>query len=298
MSKISSQILPKEITSYDLLKTFAVVLMVIDHVGYYFYDDQDWWRVFGRMCVPAWFFLIGYARSRDIGRKMWVGAGMLVAGDILFGVSIFPLNILATMIAIRLVLDGFMERALRTSSTFWAMVTILFFLIVPTGMLVEYGTQGLLMAIVGYFARNREEIRARYKDLTNTYFIFAFFSYIAMQSFLFGFDEVQFYTLAAGCAAVMGALYVFRPMTFPRLTAVLPGVFVWLLQFTGRRTLEIYVAHLLLFKFMGFLIDPGRFAFLDFDLFYFSLEDITESLENGAVVPDDLPAQDVIEQMP
>ena len=44
--------LPANITSYDLFKALALVLMLADHIGYYFYDDVDWWRVAGRICVP------------------------------------------------------------------------------------------------------------------------------------------------------------------------------------------------------------------------------------------------------
>ena len=70
--------LPRDLTSYDFLKAVAVLLMVIDHVGFYFYPDQQWFRVFGRLCVPIWFFLIGYARSRDLSLYLWGGMILLV----------------------------------------------------------------------------------------------------------------------------------------------------------------------------------------------------------------------------
>ena len=41
--------LPAEITSYDLLKAAAVIIMIIDHVGYYFFIDEMWWRAVGRI---------------------------------------------------------------------------------------------------------------------------------------------------------------------------------------------------------------------------------------------------------
>ena len=32
--------LPRELTSYDFLKAFALITMVIDHTGYYFFPEQ------------------------------------------------------------------------------------------------------------------------------------------------------------------------------------------------------------------------------------------------------------------
>lgn len=60
------RMLPREVTSYDLLKCAAVIIMVIDHVGFYFYPENLWFRAVGRIGFPVWFFLVGYARGRDI----------------------------------------------------------------------------------------------------------------------------------------------------------------------------------------------------------------------------------------
>ena len=51
--------LPKNITSYDLFKTLALVLMIADHIGFYFYPNELWLRAFGRLSAPMWLFLIG-----------------------------------------------------------------------------------------------------------------------------------------------------------------------------------------------------------------------------------------------
>ena len=56
-------------SSYDFIKFVAVVLMVIDHIGYYFFPYDLMWRSFGRMCVPIWLFLAGYAKPSDVFPK-------------------------------------------------------------------------------------------------------------------------------------------------------------------------------------------------------------------------------------
>lgn len=36
----------------DWLKTFAIILFVVDHTGYFFIDDASWWSVFTRGPSP------------------------------------------------------------------------------------------------------------------------------------------------------------------------------------------------------------------------------------------------------
>ncbi len=269
--------LPRDLTSYDFLKTFAIVMMMVDHVGFYFSPDDAWWRVFGRLCVPVWFFLIGYARSRDLGPKMWIGVVILIISDIVSGQQFFPFNILATMILIRLSIDALMQRGMRVTSAFWAMNAALFLLALPLNMLFEYGTLGFILAMLGYLIRRRDDKEADVTDaqqvmldkgIVKEYFAFALVGFVAIQYLTFGFGEPQLITLMVGTLLVMGTLLVFRPLTFPRITAAMPSPLVWLLQFTGRRTLEIYVGHLLLFKGLGMWLDPERFTLFDWTLFY------------------------------
>src|SRR5690606_10698014 len=113
------------LTSYDLIKAAAVLLMIVDHVGYYFFPDQDWFRVFGRMCVPIWFFLIGYARSRDLSLPLWIGLAALVVANMIAGMSIFPLNVLGTMILVRLVLDRVMDVATENARALVGVTVVL-----------------------------------------------------------------------------------------------------------------------------------------------------------------------------
>lgn len=263
------KILSKQLTSYDLLKTVAVILMIVDHAGFYFFPDDNWWRVAGRLCVPVWFFLIGYANSRDLGKRLWIGMAVLICADLIAGLYLFPVNILGSMIITRLALDPLMERALRDRSRFWAIAVILLLLTIPSGMGFEYGTLGFILAIYGYLIRRRKELtEAGNGDFLRHYFLFATACFLIVQSLAFGFKESQQMVLMLGTLGVMSGLFFFRPMEFPLLSAKLPRFLVLFLQFTGRRTLEIYVAHQILFKSMGMALDPERFALFQWKLVY------------------------------
>jgi len=248
--------LPKDLTSYDLLKTLAVVLMIIDHAGYFFFPDDNWWRVAGRLCVPMWFFLIGYAQSRDLSPRLWIGAGILIVTSIVCGHYLFPLSILATMIVIRFIIDPFMRWALHSDFRFWLAGVLLFLLILPTNFIAEYGSQGLLLAMFGYLARNYQAL-GRKHDFVVNYALFMLFAFTIPQFFLHGLSTTQFYVLFIGSALVLYGLYNFRPAVIARK---IPASLTKILQFTGRRTLEIYVAHIVLFQAVALLSGDERFG--------------------------------------
>src|SRR5678815_2294516 len=54
------------VDSTDWLKTIAIILVLVDHFGYFFMESDLWWSVVGRMAAPTFFFLIGYARTHAV----------------------------------------------------------------------------------------------------------------------------------------------------------------------------------------------------------------------------------------
>jgi peptidoglycan/LPS O-acetylase OafA/YrhL len=167
------------------------------------------------------------------------------------------------MIFIRLVLDQYMLRSMRDFNAFWAMAFIIALLAFPSNFVTEYGTLGLIMAIYGYLVRRKEELKETHPQHISGFFTFALLSFLAIQQIGFGFNESQFMGMCMGTMSVMGLLYFFKPATFPNVTKVLPGFFVKIIQFTGRRTLEIYVVHLLIFKFLAPIYNPEVYTFFD-----------------------------------
>lgn len=247
--------LPKELTSYDFLKSVAVILMVIDHVAAFFFPQMLWLRVLGRLCVPIWFFLIGYAKSRDLGPGIWIAVVLLTVSDIIMGWHIFTLSILSTIILVRLIIDPLMKLLKKSGIGFW-IAAVFFLCLTPfTIPFFDYGTQGLLIAIFGYMLRRREELPVLRKYI-HPYMIYTLACFAGTQWIIFHFSVPQAIVLFWGSAVVMLILLQFQPRIYPGLTNTLPAFLVNLIQLTGRRTLEIYVAHLLLIKFCAALIYP------------------------------------------
>ncbi len=82
----------------------------------------------------------------------------------------------------------------------------------------------------------------------------------------FSLAQLAFMTVVT--VIITAVLYNFSPRLFPRLTASLPRPLVGLIHLMGRRTLEIYVYHLLLFKALGLWFQPKLFKLFDATWFY------------------------------
>ncbi len=273
--------LTKDITSYDLLKTFAVIFMLIDHTGYYFFEGEQGWRILGRLCVPVWFFLIGYARSRDMGPKMWIGTALLMLASGVTGSGFLPANILATMLVIRLTIDTVMARTVpslmnRSEKALWQMGVFLVLLSFPSAYLFEYGTLAIVMAMFGWLVRHQHEYPEGVRQ-TQYFFFFAYGVFVVVQTVFFGFRDNEILLLAAGILMVMVGLMFFRPVTFAGTGQGLRGVLLAPVRFMGRWTLEIYVVHLLLFKALGVAYFPERFPLFNWQLFPGAMLDISSS---------------------
>lgn len=251
---IDKKILPIDVTYLDIIKTIAVIIMVIDHIGYYFFSENDWFRAVGRACVPIWFFLIGYANTRELPNRLLIGALILAVADLIILQRVFPINILVAFIVLRLTLDyimGFLLRSRYIYALAFVLMALSFF---ATNIIVEYGTLGLVFAILGYVTRHKDKIMDQTFFRKSDYIVTIIFSFVifcVLQNAQFGFSTVQFCVMATFTATAMAALITIRPMTFPQIKG---KTAVQFLQYCGRNTLDIYVAHLLAFKVIIFVI--------------------------------------------
>lgn len=259
--------IPKNLTSYDLLKTLAMVLMIVDHLGYYFFPDLLWFRAFGRLSAPIWLFLVGYSRSRDFSTRMWVSIFVLTLSSYVVGLPILPLTILVTILIARAILDPLMQAIRKTPQILYPVCTVLFLMTIPTFPLFEYGSVVMMIVMLGYLVRHKDEVPFR-KDQIFTFAIVAAASHVFYETMVFfNFDKIQTGLVAIGTLSLLTALLRFRPIEYPDLTARLPVAVTWILQLCGRRSLELYVIHIVLFRFVALALGYEGFSFLNFHIF-------------------------------
>lgn len=99
---------------YDYLKILAILTMIIDHVGYYFFPEILWLRLIGRIAFPLFLFLVGFSRSYKWRWDLLIWGLVLWIAQLLFGFwqgSLdFNFNILISILVARLVLRLFDQK--------------------------------------------------------------------------------------------------------------------------------------------------------------------------------------------
>lgn len=139
----------------DWFKTAAIILVVVDHIGYFFIDDYEWWSVFGRWAAPPFFFLLGYARTRAVPFTwIWLGVVLTVLDSWNNGWEWMAPNILLSFALIRLARPHVQAFAQRYGwAAFVLLVTALLAILPATGNVVDYGSGGWLWALFGLYQR-------------------------------------------------------------------------------------------------------------------------------------------------
>lgn len=256
--------LPQDITTYDLLKCLAVVLMVIDHTGHHFFPDEMWFRTFGRLCVPIWFFLLGYAQTTARPLYLWSSAVLISASALIAGQFLFPLNILFTILLVRKIRDGVVFNATRSPESMRGIFFIMLCLSLPSAIFFEYGSLGVLFVIFGYIVQNKEDVLSRIDFryvmlfLLGSYTAFFFAQSLGMPSL----SAAQALTMILGFAVGAVMLWRFHGDVASAHVQKLCAPIAPLLRFGGRYTLEIYVVHVLLFRAICMYLYPDKYAFM------------------------------------
>ena len=253
------------LTTYDLVKSLAVLLMLLDHVGYFFYPENDWFRVAGRGALPIWAFLIGYATTRELSKSLLGWAGVLLVVNVVTGGPFLPLNVLFTFIGIRMIID----RTARFVFGGWEVmiysVIAMCVFFVPTTYASEYGTGALMIALCGLMMRHSGQLPVS-KRAQNGFFIFVAIFHALSQNILFSFGILESKASAFLIGGVMVMMYFFKPLELIKATEKTPRPITGMLQFAGRYTLEIYAIHMIIFKLIAAQYHLEGYGFFDFKL--------------------------------
>lgn len=244
------------VSTIDLWKTAAVLMMFVDHYGHFYATDETVWRAIGRACVPIWFFLSGFAQTRGVPLP-WIIAGLVLTALDYWSAadkSDVTLNILLAFALVRFALP-WIETYLLPSLWRFAAFCIALAAVEPlAGKVLEYGTMGPLLAMTGllhrhWLAQTQEKTASEAYVMRLAVAIFGLivFGYVENQIHNFPFWEMAL--MLALFALVSYGLLVFRPGRNHAAPAWLAPV----LRFFGRRTLEIYAVHLaVIFLYLGF----------------------------------------------
>jgi hypothetical protein len=253
----------------DWLKTAAIILVLVDHFGYFFAEDDRWWAVFGRLGAPPFFFLMGYARTRNVPfRWIWLGVGLTVLDSWNNGWAWMAPNILLSLALIRLALPyvrAFLQRHYWVA--FALLVAALLAILPISEKIVDYGAEGWLWALFGLCQRIRSDYRsatevdgasqgpappahAREENAGLMRLVACFVApvvYVWQEQKEFSFSLIQLAVFIVCISVLSLTLCLFRrgPSSIQP-----PRGITGVLRFMGRRTLEIYAIQLAGFEIL------------------------------------------------
>lgn len=137
---------------YDYLKVIALISMIIDHIGFFFFPEYEILRVIGRLAFPLFLFLVGYNWSFRRRNSLRIYAIIIQffiwSSYYLWYSSVYYLNILFVIGLVRFILS------IVKDST--PILLFLFFIglscVSYTTDYADYGTLSLSFAILWYRA--------------------------------------------------------------------------------------------------------------------------------------------------
>lgn len=233
----------RPLTRWDALKIIGLVLMFVDHSGHFFLEDQQWLRGVGRACAPIFLFLVGFAPHYTFDKKLLGLALLLTASDWLVKGDINTLNILWSILLIRLILGHLEKRekyVLRLHE--WVIGAIASFW---TLMLFQYGSMGVLIALSGYVFRHKTHYAA---STPQRFFYLAIVLYSLPPAFLGDFTITTNAIMAASLIGMCMLVEWF--VKNPSALLPCPAPLVGGLKLCSRYTAFIYVAHLMILGWM------------------------------------------------
>ena len=249
----------RPVTTTDLLKFAALVFVLVDHFGAYFVEDETWWRLIGRLAAPIFFFLIGFARSRNVPWTWLVLGLVLTVSDAVTSDSLTEptLNILLNFALLRWAVLPLVERWVLPWPWRLAVLAAVCAAAMPvTDHVIEYGTGGLLWAIFGLAHRGaleNPEPRRRWTRTGLAAVVGVAYSLREIVDFDFGPEEAA--ALAGLVAGLAVLLTRFRRET---LAWDAPRPVAALLHLCGRHSLEIYAVSLFAMQVVAYGIEAGE----------------------------------------
>jgi peptidoglycan/LPS O-acetylase OafA/YrhL len=217
----------KRIFFYDLLKFLAIVFMVTDHIGFYFFTENEVFRQIGRFAAPLFFFLTGYNSSTKLDSRIFIGA-IILQIFLIFIEQKFTLNILFTILLLRIFNNylktislNFYNLSLLTiiSSSFWIFTNYLF----------EYGTIAILFALSGKLYKTKHKY-------FKTYLILSTLIYLSTQYISFNFTITAIITWLL---TIITLNYFLKTKSIKENPAI-PKI--------AKYSLQIYLTHYILFS--------------------------------------------------
>jgi peptidoglycan/LPS O-acetylase OafA/YrhL len=264
---------PPTVDNTDWLKAAGIVLVLVDHYGYFLVEDELWWSAFGRLAAPIFFFLLGFAQTRTVPlRWIWLGVVLTLLESWNAGWTWVAPNILLSLALIRIARPYVQILVQRNGWAGFFLVVLGLLVVLPiASKLVDYGSEGWLWALFGLCQRmyvdGRTVVDARgaaqnsaplMRAMTENMWLMRLLA-CAVAAVVYVWQEQKEYSfptyhlaafiLGIGVLSVILCLFQRGPNRIQPAEAI-----AGFLRFIGRHTLEIYAIELAGFELLSKMV--------------------------------------------
>ncbi len=248
--------------SYDIMKLCALLAMVADHLGVYFWPDAEWLRAIGRMAFPLFLFLVGYSCTWKTKYELLALAVLIVICAAITHHHIIPVNILFTIALIRLMMSYVVR--FQITPGFLCASFIICLVWFPLFIWIDYSTIAFLFAMSGYLQKQKPD-----SSEAVLFLYAAVAAHCVIQYFSFGFNALNTIIMFAFMACAVILMHNFRlEESRPArkkdkdfllfLPFHLPDSVNNSLRWIARNTLLIYAGHVMIFMIAERILYPAR----------------------------------------
>lgn len=136
-----------ELNSYDVIKFLAIITMIIDHIGYYLVENNEYLRATGRLAAPLFFFITGYISNYKIKPAILV-YGIIITGIFFYSRNDLYINILLVFASIKWILARWRPDEQRIV-TLMSILGLIYMTSSVSRYFIDYGFFGFAYAVVG-----------------------------------------------------------------------------------------------------------------------------------------------------
>ncbi|MBR2141518.1 MAG: hypothetical protein IJ853_04130 [Rickettsiales bacterium] len=225
------------LNTYDIYKSLAFILMVIDHVGYYFLPSARLLRVIGRTSMIIFAVLHGFNRkkSSNNNRILIYAVLLFIFVQLLIENDPLPLNVLFNFYISYYLLDK-IEEIYKNDYVFFLLICAITLLLSGfTNIFLEYGAIFWFLILCGRIFNYKIKTP---KDKVTAPLIFIM--YYIYQTIHFNFNLINSIVLLILIVLTYILLYNFSFKTYNKNNTIL--------MILSRFSLELYFIHLLIFS--------------------------------------------------
>jgi hypothetical protein len=242
------------INSYDIAKFLAIFLMVIDHLGYFFFTEYPLLRGVGRAAFPLFFFLIGYNFKDKLYYNLFVIGSIITVYRYLL-TDFTTLDILISAFITQYFLKLIIKKNYLTKNNLYVILLAVAIWQIPSQFVFMYGFTCLLFAVAGYTLKNQAQLNVS-KQTINIFIISSLLINYFSQVFFFGYkgDDLAIFA----CSFFLSSAILFAYFTSFKIydVQIESKKLRNSILFMARNSMFIYWFHLVLFIYVSVLLLP------------------------------------------